>query len=42
MKINLKKPVDVPVHIQTFIDAVLSSKSLSDALSGFVWIYDKV
>ncbi|GAX74556.1 hypothetical protein CEUSTIGMA_g2006.t1, partial [Chlamydomonas eustigma] len=41
MKINLKKPVDVPAHIQTFIDAVLSAKSLAEALNGFAWIYDK-
>jgi hypothetical protein len=42
MKIHLKKPVDVPAYIKTYIDEVLASSSLADALSGFVWAYDKV
>ena len=42
MKITLRKPVDVPPCISAFCASVLASSSLSDALSGFVWAYDKV
>ncbi|KAG1677659.1 hypothetical protein FOA52_010442 [Chlamydomonas sp. UWO 241] len=41
MKIRLKKPLDVPAHIQALIDRVVASDSLADALDGFAWVYDK-
>lgn len=42
MKIKLKKPADVPPHVQAFIDAVIAAPCLADALNGFSWVYDKV
>ena len=42
MKISLRKPVEVPACISSFIGSVVASNSLADALDGFVWAYDKV
>lgn len=42
MKVKLKKPLEVPSHIQAFIDRVVASDSPAESLGGFSWVYDKV